>query len=180
MKVYLQSLIFFYLVISTYEQVIKLNNFILFYFIFSIKVTKKSILSQIVNKYEAIVNDITFDDQDNMISLKEISTNKQLLIIPTTNIMSSEEDYQFKNYFSKNSKEKLIGRLLIEKFVSTDSYYNIFIDSLPKIEDMSDLYHYNQRHIEELNKRSIISFTLKDRREEYDNLVRKIPLNVNN
>jgi len=114
-----------------------------------------------------------------MISLKEISTNKQLLIIPTTNIMSSEEDYQFKNYFSKNSKEKLIGRLLIEKFVASDSYFNVFIDSLPKIEELTDMYHYNQKHTEELKKRSLISFTLKDRREEYDNLVRKIPLNVN-
>jgi hypothetical protein len=113
-----------------------------------------------------------------MISLKEISTNKQLLIIPTTNIMSSEEDYQFKNYFSKNSREKLIGRLLIEKFVASDSYFSVFIDSLPKIEDLGDVYHYNQKHTDELKKRSIVSFELKDRREEYDNLVRKIPLNV--
>jgi hypothetical protein len=135
-------------------------------------------LSQIVNKYEAIVNDIDFDAEDKMTSLKEISTNKQLLIIPTTNIMSSEEDYQFKNYFSKNSKEKLIGRLLIEKFVASDSYFNIFIDSLPKIEELTDMYHYTQMHTDELKKRSIITFTLKDRREEYDNLVRKIPLNV--
>ena len=135
-------------------------------------------MSQIVNKYEAIVNDIDFDAEDKMTSLKEISTNKQLLIIPTTNIMSSEEDYQFKNYFSKNSKEKLIGRLLIEKFVASDSYFNIFIDSLPKIEELTDMYHYTQMHTDELKKRSIITFTLKDRREEYDNLVRKIPLNV--
>ena len=113
-----------------------------------------------------------------MMSLKEISTNKQLLIIPTTNIMSSEEDYQFKNYFSKNSKEKLIGRLLIEKFVASDSYFNVFIDSLPKIEELTDMYHYNEGHTDELKKRSLISFTLIDRREEYDNLVRKIPLNV--
>ena len=126
------------------------------------------------------MNDIDFDKEDNMVSLKEISTNKQLLIIPTTNIMSSEEDYQFKNYFSKNSKEKLIGRLLIEKFVASDSYFNVFIDSLPKIEELTDMYHYNEGHTDELKKRSLISFTLKDRREEYDNLVRKIPLNVIN
>ena len=106
-------------------------------------------MSQIVNKYEAIVNDIDFDSEDKMTSLKEISTNKQLLIIPTTNIMSSEEDYQFKNYFSKNSKEKLIGRLLIEKFVASDSYFNIFIDSLPKIEELTDMYHYGQMLVKE-------------------------------
>jgi len=113
-----------------------------------------------------------------MVAVREISTNKQLLIIPTTNIMSSEEDYQFKNYFSKNSKEKLIGRLLIEKFVSGDSYFNVFIESLPKIEELTDMYHYSQNHKDEFEKRSLVSFTLKDRRLEYDNLVRKIPLNV--
>lgn len=113
-----------------------------------------------------------------MVAVREISTNKQLLIIPTTNIMSSEEDYQFKNYFSKNSKEKLIGRLLIEKFVAGDSYFNVFIESLPKIEDLTDMYHYSQNHKDELEKRSLVSFTLKNRRLEYDELVRKIPLNV--
>ena len=113
-----------------------------------------------------------------MIATKEISTNKQLLIIPTTNIMSSEEDYQFKNYFSKNSKEKLIGRLLIEKFVANDSYFSAFIESLPKIEDLSDLHHYSESQKTEFEKRSLISYNLIDRRLEYDNLVRKIPLNV--
>lgn len=136
-------------------------------------------MSQIITKYEAIANDVDFDQNDVMYAIKEISTNKQLLIIPTTNIMSSEEDYQFKNYFSKNSKEKLIGRLLIEKFVANDSYFNIFIESLPKIEELTDMYHYNGAHKDELQKRSLVSFTLKDRRTEYENLVRKIPLNVN-
>ncbi len=92
--------------------------------------------------------------------------------------MSSEEDYQFKNYFSKDSKEKLIGRLLIEKFVAGDSYFSVFIESLPKIDELSDMHHYSQNHKNELEKRSLVSFTLKDRRVEYDNLVRKIPLNV--
>ena len=111
-----------------------------------------------------------------MISRKEISTNKQILIIPTANVMSSEEQYQFKDYFSKNAKEKLVGRLLIERFIGQESFYYYFIESLPK--DLEDYYHFNEKNMEEFNKRSLIKYNLPDRKVDYEALMRKIPTNV--
>jgi hypothetical protein len=111
-----------------------------------------------------------------MIAKKEISTNKQIIIIPTANTMSSEEKYQFKEYFSKNSKQKLIGRLLIERFIGQESYYFDYIESLPK--DLEDYYHYTEGNKEQLNKRSLINFTFNDRKADYEALMSKIPTNV--
>ncbi len=135
-------------------------------------------LDTLVKKYEAIVEGIEMDNDNNMIAKTEIFTNKQILIIPSSNIMSSEEEYQFKGYFSKNNKEKLVGRLLIERFIGNESYYYNYIEYLPKLEDLNDYYHYTDKHKEEFNRRSLIRYNWQDRKSEYEALVRKIPSNV--
>jgi hypothetical protein len=113
-----------------------------------------------------------------MIAKKEISTNKQMLIIPTANVMSSEEKYELKNYFSRTNKEKLVGLLLINRFIGNESYYYSFIESLPKPEELDDYYHYSDSLKEEFTKRSIIKYNFADRRKDYETLIRKIPSNV--
>jgi hypothetical protein len=109
---------------------------------------------------------------------KEITTNKQMLIIPTANVMSSEEEYQFKGYFSRTTQEKLVGRLLIEKFLGSESYYYSYIESLPKDNELLDYDHYTDSNKEEFNRRSLIKYTYVDRKNEYETLIRKIPSNV--
>ena len=94
-------------------------------------ISTNSMLDSLVNKYEAIVENLVMASKGIMAATREISTNKQILIIPTSRIISSEENYQFKEYFSRSSKEKLVGRLLIERFIGNASYYYEFIESLP-------------------------------------------------
>jgi hypothetical protein len=140
---------------------------------------QENTLESLINKYEAIVENIEMNDQGKMRARKEISTNKQMLIIATSSVMTSEEDYQFKEYFSKSNKEKLVGRLLIERFIGNSSYYYSYIESLPKEEHMQDYYHYSDSNKEELAKRSFIKYTWVDRKNDYENLIRKVPTNVN-
>ena len=148
-------------------------------------------LNDLVSKYEVILENIEQDTAATtgttktttpnnffLRAYKEISTNKQILIIPTTNIMSSEEDYQFKQYFSRSNKEKLIGRLLIEKFIAKESYFYEFIQSLPPIDSLTDYHHYNDANKDNLKRRSILNHSsFSDRKVDYESLVRKIPSN---
>jgi hypothetical protein len=135
-------------------------------------------MDSLVNKYEAIVDNFVMDSNGLMTAINEISTNKQIMILPTSRIISSEENYQFKEYFSRSGKEKLLGRLLIERFIGNASYYYEFIDSLPKPDDLLDYYHYSEENKEQLEIRSYIRYSWKDRRNDYDTLIRKIPSNV--
>ena len=154
---------------------------ILFYFLFInfvSMVSSSSSLDSLINKYEAIVENLEQNTEGKMVATKEISTNKQILILPTSRIISSEENYQFKEYFSRSSKEKLVGRLLIERFIGNASYYYEYIDTLPKPSDLVDYYHYTDANKQELDKRSLIKFTWSDRRNDYETLIRKIPSNV--
>lgn len=156
---------------------------LILYLVFLINMTtvlsnNNNILNTLVNKYEAIVENVKIDDEGKMRATNEISTNKQMLIIPTVNVMSSEEEYQFKSYFSRSSKEKLVGRLLIERFIGNESYYHAFIEALPKPEEIQDYYHYSDNNKEEFNKRSLIKYNWADRKNEYETLFRKIPTNV--
>jgi hypothetical protein len=137
-----------------------------------------SILNTLVDKYEAIVENVDIDQDGSMRSTKEISTNRQMLIIPTANVMSSEENYQFKEYFSRSNRDKLVGRLLIERFVGNESYYHSYIETLPKPEDLQDFYHYSDNSKEEFEKRSLIKYNWADRRGDYETLIRRIPTNV--
>ena len=100
------------------------------------------------------------------------------MIIPTKNILSSEEDYQFKQYFSKSHKEKLIGRLLIERFLGNESLFYNFIEDLPKTEEINDYYHFSDEHKTEFTRRSMVNHNFSDRKSEYESLIRKIPSNV--
>ncbi len=100
------------------------------------------------------------------------------MIIPTSRIISSEENYQFKEYFSRSSKEKLVGRLLIERFIGNASFCYEFIESLPKSDDFIDYYPYTDENKLEFEKRSMVKYIWSDWRNEYETLIRKIPSNV--
>jgi hypothetical protein len=135
-------------------------------------------LESLINKYEAIVENLIMNKEGELVATSEISTNKQILIIPTSRVISSEENYQFKEYFSRSNKEKLVGRLLIERFIGNASYYYEYIESLPKVNELTDYYHYSDANKEQLEKRSLLKYTWSDRRNEYETLIRKIPSNV--
>jgi hypothetical protein len=92
--------------------------------------------------------------------------------------MSSEEKYKFSDYFNKSNKEMLIGRLLIERFIGTESFYFKFIESLPQPEELQDWYHFSDLNKEEFNKRNLLRYNFIDRKAEYENLAEKIPRNV--
>ncbi len=140
--------------------------------------SSNSMLNSLVDKYEAIVENLEMNPSGELKASKEITTNRQIMIIPTAKVISSEENYQFKEYFSRSNKEKLVGRLLIERFIGNASYYYEYIESLPKPDQLEDYYHYSDANKEELEKRSIIKYTWADRRNEYDTLITKIPSNV--
>lgn len=106
-----------------------------------------------------------------MIARKEITTNKQILIIPSRNVMTSEANYQFKEFFSKNNKEKLVGRLLIERFIGNESYFFDFIENLGKSEKLLDFFHYTQNNKNNFQRRSIVQYKFTDRKSEYDSLI---------
>ena len=156
----------------------KLLVYILFMNLIAI-ITSSPSLQSFTEKYEAIVENLHLDSLGNMIATKEISTNRQILILPTSRVISSEENYQFKEYFSRSSKEKLVGRLLIERFIANASYYYEYIDSLPKPSELVDYYHYQESAKEALEKKSLIRYNWSDRRNDYETLIRKIPSNVN-
>ena len=165
---------------------IKNKSNILFYLLFvysfgsisNIASTSTSAIDLLVNKYEAIVENIVLDSSGKMTATKEISTNKQILILPTSKVISSEENYQFKEYFSRSNKERLVGRLLIERFIGDASYYYEYINTLEKPSELMDYYSYSEESREQLEKRSLIKYSWTDRRNEYETLIRKIPSNV--
>lgn len=142
-------------------------------------------LKLISSKYDIVIENIKFDnnnqDQQNTITNnyitanKEITINDQILIIPTINTISSTEDYQFKEYFSRSSKEMLIGRLLIERFIGKDSFFNDFLNTFPGPQEINDYYHYSDYHKLELNKRSINKHSFENRKDNYESLITKIP-----
>jgi hypothetical protein len=161
------------------------NQFNLFFYLLFLNLLNgvrlhayENVLDNLINKYDATVENIEFDSEGRMLARKEISTNKQILIISTGSLMTSEEDYQFKEYFSRSDKEKLVGRLLIERFIGNSSYYHSYIESLPKLDEISDYYHYTDSHKEELSKRSFIKYNWLDRKNDYETLIRKVPTNV--
>jgi hypothetical protein len=92
--------------------------------------------------------------------------------------MSSEEKYKFSDYFGKSNKDMLVGRLLIERFIGTESFYFKFIESLPKPEELQDWYHYSDLNREEFNRRNLIKYNFVDRKGEYEALFKGIPENV--
>lgn len=136
--------------------------------------SKIKTLKEMISKYEIIIENLDLsENHENIISSREITYNKQILIIPTAYTISSNENYQFKEYFSKNTKESLIGRLLVEKFIGEESYFNEFISSLPKLHH--DFYHFSEKEKEEFLKRSLNSHNFNLRKENYENLIKKIP-----
>lgn len=136
--------------------------------------SKIKTLKEMISKYEIIIENLDLsENNENIISSREITFNKQILIIPTAYTISSNENYQFKEYFSKNKKELLIGRLLVEKFIGEESYFYEFISSLPKLHH--DFYHFSEKEKEEFFKRSLNSHNFILRKENYENLIKKIP-----
>jgi len=151
----------------------------LFLYLIVLNVIYSTNIEKLINKYDSILEDISInEDNGELKAKKEINTNKQILIIPTRNIMSSEEKYQFEEYFSRSVKEKLVGRLLIERFIGNESYFYEFIENLPKPYELIDFYHYSENDKVELNKRNLINYNFKDRKADFDALITKIPSNV--
>ena len=151
-----------------------------FLYLIVLNVIYSTNIEKLINKYDSILEDISINEANGELrAKKEINTNKQILIIPTRNIMSSEENYQFVEYFSRNVKEKLVGRLLIERFIGNESYFYEYIENLPKPYDLYDFYHYSEADKEELNRRNLVKYSFKDRKADFNTLITKIPSNVN-
>lgn len=94
--------------------------------------------------------------------------------------MTSEVDYQFKEFFSKNNREKLVGRLLIEKFIGNESYFYDFIENLKRPENLLDFHHFTQNNKVNFLRRSLIQYKFPDRKSEYDSLISKSKVNFPN
>lgn len=167
--------------------------FIVFFTILSILLIKNSTqqtneskisqMNKVVSTFKAILENIDQNESSytesqgkKLISSEEITVNKQMLIIPTTNTISSEENFQFEEYFNRSAKERLIGRLLLEKTLDKDSVFYDFISSLPK--EFNDYYHFSSNHIDDFDKRSLNKHSFENRQESFDTLVRKIPSNT--
>jgi hypothetical protein len=136
------------------------------------------LLKTLIDTYEAIIENVEINDDNSLKAIREINTSTQLLIIPTANVMSSEEKYKFSDYFNKDSKEMLVGRLLIERFIGTESFYFKFIESLPQPEELIDYYHYSADNIEEFNRRNLVKYSFIDRKGNFEALMKKVPAGV--
>ena len=136
-------------------------------------------LDDLTKTYDLITEKIKYDKENNQIkSTAEIQTNEQILIIPLTKVISSAEPYQFEEFFNRNQREKLIGRLLIEKFIGQNSTQHQYIESLPSPGELTDYYHYSEENIKELNRRVYFTKgTFENRKEQYESLIKKIPSN---
>ena len=134
-------------------------------------------LDDLTKTYDLITEKIKYDKENNQIkSTAEIQTNEQILIIPLTKVISSAEPYQFEEFFNRNQREKLIGRLLIEKFIGQNSTQHQYIESLPSPGELTDYYHYSEENIKELNRRVYFTKgTFENRKEQYESLIKKIP-----
>lgn len=142
--------------------------------------SKINTLNIISSKYDIILENIDTSESNynkdqigEIKAFKEITSNKQILIIPTMNSISSEEKYNFKEYFSKSTKDMLIGRLLVERFVGEESFFSDYLNSLPTT--FSDYYHFDEKEQEEFQRRSLNVHSFENRRSNFDNLIRKIP-----
>ena len=152
--------------------------YLLCFVITNIIQVRNNLLKTLIDTYEAIIENVEIDEQGSLKAIREINTSTQLLIIPTANVMSSEEKYKFSDYFNKNSKEMLVGRLLIERFIGTESFYFKFIESLPQPEELIDYYHYNELNIDEFNRRNLVKYSFVDRKADYESLVARVPAGV--
>ena len=89
--------------------------------------------------------------------------------------MCSTEDYEFKQYFKASNKLELIGRLIIESFIETDSFFHEYIATLPK--KLSDPFHLSATNKDILVKHSFIKAnTLESRKAQFESLKNRIPL----
>jgi len=151
----------------------------LFLYLITLNFIYSTNIEKLINKYDSILEDINVNESNGELrARKEINTNKQILIIPTRNIMSSEEKYQFEEYFSRSNKEKLVGRLLIERFIGNESYFYELIENLPKPHELFDFYHYSDEERSELDRRNLVNYQFKDRKADFNALITKIPSNV--
>lgn len=159
-----------------------LTGIILIYIIIPV-LSLETNFNEIKKHYEIITDNIRYDPNANSIkSISDIQTNQQIAIIPLNRVMSSSEPYQFEEFFNRNHKEKLIGRLLIEKFIGVNSTYYHFIKSLPSSEDLTDYNHFTESQIKEFNNRIFINnnnYTKQNQqlKNEYQQILQKIPSN---
>ena len=159
-----------------------LTGIILIYIIIPV-LSLETNFNEIKTHYEIITDNIKYDPNTNSIkSISDIQTHQQIAIIPLNKVMSSSEPYQFEEFFNKNYKEQLIGRLLIEKFIGVNSTYYYFIKSLPSSEDLTDYNHFTESHIKEFNNRIFINNNNyinqnQQLKNEYQQILQKIPSN---
>lgn len=143
------------------------------------KVSKVNQMNSLISKYKLIVDGIDLSSGgDKLLAKDEITVNQQMIIIPTSNTISSTEKYQFEEYFNKSQRERLIGRLLLEKTLGSKSFFYEYVNTFPSISKCLDYNHFNDNYIEELNKRSINNHEFKNIKQEFESLLRKIPSNV--
>ena len=161
-----------------------IKHLLSFLFVVSIVIFPSSLvqskdLDKLIKSYDLITDKIIYDKEKDIIkATTEIQTNEQILIIPVTKVISSVEPYQFEEFFSKNQKEKLIGRLLIEKFIGQNSTQYNFIESLPSSTELTDYYHFSEDDQKEFIKRVYHSSnSFENRKEQYESLIKKIPSN---
>lgn len=142
------------------------------------KISKVNQMNSLINKYKLIVDGIDLSSGDRLIAKDEITVNQQIIIIPTSNTISSVEKYQFEEYFNKSQRERLIGRLLLEKTLGSKSYFYEFVNTFSVNNKCLNYNHFNDSQKDELTKRSINSHEFKNVNQEFETLLRKIPSNV--
>ena len=141
------------------KDLLFLNIIIISMISFTISQSKINTLNKISSKYDIILenidtteNNYNTDQKEDIKALREITSNKQILIIPTMNSISSEEQYNFKEYFSNSTKDMLIGRLLVERFVGEESFFFEYLSSLPLT--FSDYYHFDEKEQDEFQRQA--------------------------
>ena len=112
---------------------------------------------------------------------RDLYRKELIFSIPLNNTLHPLEDYPFKEYFNLSSKDTLIGRLIIEKILGNESSLYFWMESLPKPNEMNDLYHFSSIELQDFLSRSYEEFTnLKNRKEKYLKIRKNLPQEVLN
>ena len=157
--------------------------FALFVIFTPLKPQRADLVSTMLQKTQIdMKGKLFFDERTNKIrALKEIEEGDEIMNIPIQNVISSEEHYEYKEYFNDNSKQKLIGRLLVECLLENKSLYYEYIKSLPQDDELKDYNHLSEKNQKESEKR-IFSFNnqtdiIEQRKKEFEKLQQKISSN---
>lgn len=148
---------------------------IFFCFLLTIRGSKLSDWSEINKIY---FYNIYLTDDNKFIAKKDIYRKEIIMSLPINLTLHPLEDFVFKEYFNQSAKDTLIGRLLIEKTLGPSSSFYDWIESLPKIEDIHDLQHFNEEELSYFNKRVYQDIIVKNRKEGFLKIRKNIPQDV--